>query len=188
MSLKITDASNAPSYRIALRSLTNDWDSVYTVSSKTPTIAYVGNSSTVRYVSVAAVNAAGAESLFLNEVAMTVPTTTEKQTNSFFALERPVMASAASQSGINVLPNYPNPFDESTYVVLKNDSDAQYNNAYLTIRKADDTVLEWRKVQIRSGINEYIFSYKNERKIETFYYTFEVDGQAMGTNRMMTRY
>lgn len=100
----------------------------------------------------------------------------------------PLALSSVLYININVLPNYPNPFDESTYVVLKNDGDAHYNNAYLTIRKADGTVLERRKIQIRSGINEYIFSYKNEGKIETFYYTFEVDGRAMGTNRMMTRY
>jgi hypothetical protein len=70
----ITDAGNAINYRITVRSNTDDWDSVYTVTGKTPTITILLNSNSKRYVSVAAVNASGIESLFLLEKSITVPT------------------------------------------------------------------------------------------------------------------
>ncbi|MFD2574062.1 M28 family peptidase [Spirosoma soli] len=189
VSLTITDASNAPGYRIALRSLTNDWDSVYTVSTKNPTIAFVGNSSTVRYVSIAAVSASGVESLFSGEVTVNVPATMAmNQTQGINYLERLMRAPTSSQPGVEILKNYPNPFDESTYMVLKNESDVTYKDAYLTVRKGDGTLVERRKISIQAGINEYLFSYKNDGRIEVFYYTFEVDDKVIATNRMMMRH
>ncbi|MBC8151614.1 MAG: M28 family peptidase [Bacteroidetes bacterium] len=188
ISLTITDAGNAPAYRVALRSLTNDWDSVYTVSTKNPTIAFAANSSTARYVSVAAVNADGAESLFSGEITVSVPATGgARQTAGINYPDDPMQASVPAELGISVLPSYPNPFDESTYMVLKSDGDKSHDTAYLTIRKSDGTLVERRKIQIKEGINEYLFDYKNDGKVEVFYYTFEVGDKVMTTNRMIKR-
>ncbi len=189
ISLTITDATNAPSYRVALRSATNDWDSVYTVTGKAPSVIFVGNGSTVRYVSVAAVNANSVESLFSSEISVTVPATTPA-TNQVAGLNfsnQLLRTPASPIAGIEILRNYPNPFDESTYVVLKNEAEQQFNEAYLTIRKGDGTLVEKRKIQIKPGLNEYLFDYKNEGRIEVFYYTFEADNQVIATNRMMMR-
>lgn len=193
LSLTITDATNAPAYRIALRSLTNDWDSVYTVTTKTPTIVFVGNSSTVRYISVAAVNADGAESLFSGEATVSVPaarTASQETVVSFLDnfLDKLSRPSVTSESSVEVLQNYPNPFDESTYMVLKNTAEKQYDDAYLTIRKNDGTLIERRKIQIKPGVNEYLFSYKNEGRVEVFYYTIEVENKPLATTRMFMRH
>ena len=189
ISLTITDATNAPSYRVALRSSTNDWDSVYTVTGKTPSVIFVGNGSTTRYVSVAAVNGNNVESLFSGEVSITVPATTA--TNMIVGvnyLDQLLKTPASPMPGLEVLRNYPNPFDESTYVVLKNEAEKQFNDVYLTIRKGDGTLVERRKIQIMPGINEYLFDYKNDGRIEVFYYTFETDNTVIATNRMMMRH
>lgn len=188
ITVSITDNSNAPSYRIALRSLTNDWDSVYTVTAKNSTISFAPNSSTVRYVSVAAVNSNNVESLFSGEASVTVPAGSARMMADVSYLERLLKAPTSTIEGIEVLRNYPNPFDESTYVVLKNDAGRQIDEAYLTIRTGDGTVLERRKIQIVPGMNEYRFDYKNEGKIEVFYYTFETDNQVIATNRMLMRH
>ena len=189
ITVTITDASNANKYRIALRSSTNDWDSVYTVTAKNSTISFIGNSSTVRYVSVAAVNSNNVESLFSGEISVTVPATAAtNQMAGVSYLERLLKAPTSSVQGIEVLRNYPNPFDESTYVVLKNDSDRQIDDAYLIIRKGDGTLVERRKIQITQGINEYLFDYKNNGQIEVFYYTFETDNKVIATNRMIMRH
>ena len=97
-------------------------------------------------------------------------------------------APTASRAGIQILRNYPNPFDESTYMVLKNESDATYKEAYLTIRKGDGTLVERRKIGILPGVNEYLFSYRNEGQIDVFYYTFEVNDKVIATHRMMMRH
>lgn len=192
LSLTITDASNAPRYRIALRSLTNDWDSVYTVTTKTPTIAYTGNSSTVRYISVAAVNADGVESIFSGEASVSVPAArmASQETVSFLDnfLDKLSRPSITSESGIEVLQNYPNPFDESTYMVLKSTDDKSHTDAYLTIRTGDGSLIERRKIQINPGLNEYLFDYKNGGKVEVFYYTVEVDNKKLATTRMLMRH
>ena len=189
ISLTITDATNAPAYRVALRSATNDWDSVYTVAGKTPSVIFVGNGSTTRYVSVAAINANNVESLFSGEISVNVPATTNtnRVIGDTYADQLSLRTPASPIRGIEILRNYPNPFDESTYVVLKNDAEQQFDAAYLTIRKGDGTLVERRKIQIKPGLNEYLFDYKNEGRIEVFYYTFEADNQVIATNRMMMR-
>jgi hypothetical protein len=191
ISLTITDATNAPTYRVALRSATNDWDSVYTVTGKAPSVIFVGNGSTVRYVSVASVNANNVESLFSGELSVTVPATTPA-TNQVvgisYNMDQLLRTPASPIKGIEVLRNYPNPFDESTYVVLKNEAEQQFDDAYLTIRKGDGTLIEKRKIQIKPGLNEYLFDYKNDGRIEVFYYTFETENQVIATNRMMMRH
>jgi hypothetical protein len=93
----ITDAGNAANYRITVRSNTDDWDSVYTVTGKTPTITIILNSNSKRYVSVAVVNANGTESLFLLEKSITVPTVSMPLTRT---LE--LMATTAAYNGASL--------------------------------------------------------------------------------------
>ncbi|WP_435354459.1 M28 family peptidase [Emticicia sp. SJ17W-69] len=186
ISLSITDASNAPSYRIAIRSTSNDWDSVYTVTTKTPTIVFTRNISSTRYVSVAAVNSGGAESLFSNEVTITVPVKArmaQPETISF--LDESLQAPTLIENGVEILKNYPNPFDESTYLILKNDANRQFEDAYLSIKKGDGTLIENRKIEVKEGINEYLFDYKNEGNIEILYCTFIANGKIIATRRMV---
>ncbi|MFN3852479.1 MAG: M28 family peptidase [Spirosomataceae bacterium] len=191
ITLSITDATSAPSYRIAIRSATNDWDSVYTVTGKTPSITILLNSNTVRYVSVASVNASGVESLFSNEVTLTVPRKAriaQPQTLGFFEENLEVPTPLEEANEVEILRNHPNPFDESTYVILRNDSGKKYDDAYLTVRKGDGSMVERRRVEVNAGINEYLFDYKNEGRIEVLYCTFESNGRIIATRRMVIRH
>ena len=137
---------------------------------------------------MAAVNANDVESLFSGETSVTVPAGAARMMADVNYLERLVKGPTSSMQGIEILRNYPNPFDESTYVVLKNDAERHISDAYLTIRKGDGTLVEKRKIQIVPGINEYLFDYKNDGRIEVFYYTFEADNQVIATNRMLMKH
>nr|MCU0326888.1 hypothetical protein [Spirosomataceae bacterium] len=112
----------------------------------------------------------------------------QPQTLGFFEENLEVPNPLEEASGVEILKNHPNPFDESTYVILRNDSGKRYGEAYLTVRKGDGSMVERRRIEVGSGINEYLFDYKNEGRIEVLYCTFEADGKILATRRMVIRH
>lgn len=71
-------------------------------------------------------------------------------------------APASTKPGLEILRNYPNPFDASTCMVLRSETNPQHEETYLTVRKGDGTLLERRKITIQQGMNEYRFDYGND--------------------------
>ena len=139
-------------------------------------------------MSIEAVNSGGAESLFSNEVTLSVPVKARMaQPEALSFLDESLQAPTLIEEGVEVLKNYPNPFDESTYLVLKNVGNKQFDDAYLTIKKGDGTVIENRKIEVKAGMNEYLFDYKNDGSIEVFYCTFTANGKIIATRRMVMR-
>src|SRR5690606_31250139 len=101
-------------YRVAIRSVTNDWDSVYTINSKVSNIE-IGDSN-LYYISVASVNFAGIESLFGDEKVEIVLSEEEIKSNK-----------------IQLFQNKPNPFDEITYIpILVNDHQVKKGELKIT--------------------------------------------------------
>src|SRR3989338_6902049 len=90
-----------PTYRIALRSLGTDWDTVYTTTSLVTTL--VLDSMSWYYVSVATVDSSGTESLFSPEITIA-------------HLWLDVEESGSPSSGYRLLQNRTNPFDEATII------------------------------------------------------------------------
>ena len=97
-------------YRVAVRSATNDWDTVFTMTGKTvDTVTVPYGISTTFFVSGAGMDALGTETLFSTEYSLTtanVLLALQPLTNGRVAYER--------LYGITLLQNKPNPFDVGT--------------------------------------------------------------------------
>lgn len=155
VSVQFTPAG-APAYRVAVRSATNDWDSVYTItgiSSTTITLPYGSN--TTFYISAAAVDANGTESQFSTEYTLSTklvilnlqPDTTKP------------IATAADYYGIQLMPNRPNPFDESTLITINSGTDMFADRTCLQFTTMDGRLLSRIRVPLQKGVNQVVYNH-----------------------------
>ncbi len=167
LEVTITNQTQYPQYRIAVRTVGNDWDSVYTTSSLIDTI--YPPAAGIYFVSVASVDSLGIESLFSREI-LDTPTGIdpfEKETNAF-----------------ELLQNRPNPFDEATIIGVKTNIDTPYKEAYVVIRDFQGKVVKELPIALTNEINEvtYVHGYG---KVGIYSYSLIVDGEILITKRMI---
>jgi hypothetical protein len=165
MGIAITQATQYAKYRVAVRTTTNDWDSVYTINRLTDTIEAPG---TIRFVSIASVDANGTESLFSREYFINA--TGNPDVN-------------ASSKGIELLQNRPNPSDESTIIsILVNERPS----GTLQLRISDMSGKEIRSipVELHQGMNEVLYEH-GYNVSGTYIYSLLLDGKLLQSKRMV---
>ena len=138
--IAVSITGQAP-FRVGIRTVNNDWDSVYTVNQNTDTLL-VPNA--IRYyVSGASVDSLGIESLFSSEV--TVITTSAEKTQQS---EMP-----------ELLPNRPNPFDEATLISVFAGNRKTWKKAALRISDMKGHVLKVLPIELKEGLNEILYEH-----------------------------
>lgn len=148
--------ATSPAYRVAVRSATNDWDTVYTVTGASSAILKVPyGSNTTFYVSAAAMDANGTESQFSTEYILSTglfvldlhPDSTHPE------------ASNPDIHGIQLMPNRPNPFDEATMIAVSSGTDAYADRACLQITGIDGRLVDRIPLHLQKGLNQVVFNH-----------------------------
>jgi hypothetical protein len=170
MRVTITSPEDFPTYRIGLRTTTNDWDSVYTSTSKSMEIAI--NDSNAYYVSVANVNEYGIESLFSEEQLLVLTKVSEK---------------SSLKSGIEIWQNKPNPFDESTIIPVFASKEHEGKTAVLKITDLNGNIVFSEEQKLNSGLNEWPYHH-GFGALGTFVYSVYVNNQLVGAKKMTFAY
>ena len=170
MRVTITSPEDFPTYRIGLRTTTNDWDSVYTSTSKSMEIAI--NDSNAYYVSVANVNEYGIESLFSEEQLLVLTKVSEK---------------SSIKSGIEIWQNKPNPFDESTIIPVFASEDNEGKKALLQITDLNGNLVFAEEQTLKAGLNEWPYHH-GFGALGTFVYSVYVNNQLVGAKKMTFAY
>lgn len=147
--------AGAPAYRVAIRSATNDWDSVYTTSKTTDTLVVPYPTFTTFYVSAAAVDANNTESQFSTEYTLSTGMVVLEQKPD---TTRPIPA-ADNYYGIRLMPNRPNPFDESTMIAVASGTDVFADRTWVQISSLDGHIIERIRVPLHKGINEVVYNH-----------------------------
>jgi hypothetical protein len=161
------NCGNGP-YRVAFRSETNDWDTLVTVSELdneieiTPGFTY--------FVSVARQNDQGIESLFSGEKFITLVGIGEQET----------------KTGIELLQNRPNPFDESTLIAFMVHDMPQTPSAQITVTDLSGKIIQQLETPIHKGINEVIYNH-GYGQVGTFIYSLVIDGKTLASKKMIFR-
>lgn len=165
-SVYITSQKQYQKYRVAVRSTTNDWDTVATITGDAGYI-YLGVDGT-RYISVASVDEEGTESLFSEEKLAAVGVT--ESTNA--------------DDRIELMQNHPNPFDGETIISVFSGMDLKNTSAYISITDIAGKEIKRLKLSLNKGMNE--ISYEHGYNISgTFTYTLVVDGEKLQSKRMV---
>jgi hypothetical protein len=172
LTVDITAPTPAVAYRVALRTLTNDWDSVFTLTGAT-TGQFPCNPVGSIFVSVASVDDFGAESLFsIEKIATNV-----SGSNEPFAEEEGVR-------NIRLLPNRPNPFDEATWINFWVNEVPSYKKASVLITDLQGRTIEEMPVDLRTGLNEIMYTHGYGVR-GTFGYALVIDGKPIDARTMV---
>lgn len=168
--IQIIDQPQYAYYRVGLRTLTNDWDTVYTI---------VGNMDTIfptqannYYISVASVDENGMESLFSREINIY---------DSQVSLEE---LDKKDSGPYHLLQNKPNPFDEATIIGVYVDSPINYKKAWISIEDLNGKELERISIDLNNEINEVHYEH-GFGKSGTYIYSLFVDNKRIESRRMI---
>ncbi len=167
--IKIDSDFEEPNYRVGLRTLTNDWDSVYVINNKVDTI--MPPTAEDYIVSVAAVDENGIESLFSREI-------------RFEDEELSVNEEIKEEKTFELMQNRPNPFDEATIIGVQVNSFVDYKEAYILIRDLNGKELKRLPIDLNNEFGEVVYTH-GYGHVGTYMYTLIVDGQERGTKRMV---
>ena len=173
--------AGAPAYRVAVRSTTNDWDSVYTItgaSSGIITVPYGANSTF--YISAAAVDGNGTESQFSTEWTLSTGMVVLDLTPDTAQPAPPPI----SYYGIQLLPNRPNPFDESTLITINSGTDIFANRTCLLFTSIDGRVISRIPVSLQKGVNQVVYNHGFDAS-GIYICTLLIDGQPVQSTKMI---
>jgi len=177
-------AATPQAYRVAVRSLTNDWDSVYTIIGKTvDTIQVPYGTNTNFYISAAAMDNNNTESQFSTEYTVSttlVPLYLDPDTTA-------PAPPAPDYYGIQLMPNRPNPFDESTMIAVTSGTDIFTDRTWLTISTLDGRIVERIKVPLKKGINEILYNHGFGMTAGIYICSLIVDGLPVQGTKMVFR-
>jgi hypothetical protein len=180
--VQFTSATPLPAYRVAVRSLTNDWDTVYTITGRTfDTITVPYGTNATFFISASGVNSEGVEGLFSTEYSMSLHLVTLAQADPI-----PYQSSnSPSYYGIRLLQNKPNPFDESTMITILSGTDIFAGRTWVNIASLDGRVIRRMKVNLRKGVNEVQFNHGFGTLHGVYVYTLYIDGLPVQSRKMM---
>jgi Peptidase family M28 len=170
-----------PAYRVAIRSATNDWDSIYTVTGQTAdTITVPYGSNATFFISASSVDASNVESLFSSEYTLTL-----QQVILALREDRPVNRERAPDIyGIKLLQNQPNPFDENTRITIMSGTDMFADRTWIIIRNPEGRIVKKIKVKLKKGINEVTYLHGFDAK-GIYIYSLVIDGMPLETKKMV---
>jgi hypothetical protein len=176
--------AGAPAYRVAVRSANNDWDTVYTVTGKSvDTIRVPYGTFTTFYLSAAAVDANNTESQFSTEYTLStnlVPLYLQPDTTK-------PPPPAPDYYGIQLMPNKPNPFDESTMITIQSGTDLFADRTWLNINSIDGRLISRVKVPLKKGLNEVLFNHGFLMPAGVYICSLIIDGLPVQSTKMVFR-
>jgi hypothetical protein len=191
--LRVRLPGTYPAFRIAVRSATNDWDSVYTytvpgasnvAAFDTVTVPY--GSATNFFVSVAGVDPNGLESFFGAETSLTTGTVTAAAAKGMAATASATLASPSPYEGIRLLQNSPNPFDEATMITVVSSTDEYSGRAWINISSLDGRVVQRIRLPLKKGVNEVMYNHGYGVK-GTYICSLLIDGLPVQSRKMIFR-
>lgn len=166
----IEDSLNYDHYRLGVRSLTHDFDTIYTIiGSKEANFENPSNEQL--YFSVASVDELGVESCFTEEQYLAAVGTVEYQ-------------SPHQEKYACLLNNRPNPFDESTIISFMIHSLPTYQRASIQVYTSSGDLLANLPCALHEGINEVLYEHGYGTSGKMFY-SLVIDGKILDTKSMV---
>ncbi len=168
LEVKITNQQQYSAYRVGVRTINNDWDSVYTITSLVDTIKVTAD--TFYFVSVASVDSNGVESLFSEELVTDV-----------IAGSKP---KRQLKNDVVLFRNHPNPFDEATTISMQINNAGRYKRGFINVMDLTGKVIQKLDFIPKEGINEVLYRH-GYGKVGTFIYSLYLDDRMVDSRSMV---
>lgn len=178
--VQFNSGTSYPGYRVAVRCLTDDWDSVFTVMGKTvDTLRVPYGSNTTFFISAAAMDATDVESQFSTEYSLTLSVVSLALRQAPKRREHP-----ADVYGISLLQNQPNPFDENTRITILSGTNIFSDRTWVVVTDHSGRVVDKMKIELKKGINEVLFNHGFGAD-GTYIYSLVIDGLPIQSRKMV---
>ena len=156
-----------PAYRIGIHTTSNDFDTVLTINTMSFTLPI--DRDVNYYISVASVDEHGLESTFAEEQWILVTDIAEIE---------------QAESGMALLQNKPNPFDETTVIAVRIDKPVRYEKAVIEIRDMQGRLVETLPINLNGKVAEVLYEHGYGHS-GTYTYSLVVDGNVMDRRSMI---
>jgi hypothetical protein len=158
-----------PSYRVGVRSLTYDWDTVFTMNNAIKDTLQLPPANSY-FVNVMSRDSNGIESPPIAEYSVIFTGTN--------------FSESAENSKIELLQNKPNPFDEATYIPFLVKENFQYEKAEIEITDRNGRQIKKYPVTLTLGINEVLYTHGYGMN-GVYFYSLVIDGKKIATKSMV---
>lgn len=174
LTVVITPAAGITTHRIGIRSSSNDFDSVYTLTGSNSMKIYSIKKDSIYFVSAASVDANGTESIF----------NIEKFIKAVAQPNTAIAEAPRAPKAFELLPATPNPFDETTTLSVLVNRKIEYRTASISITDIQGRTVKELPVKLEPGINEVLYEHGFNRK-GIFMYSLVVDGKIWQSGKMI---
>lgn len=168
MRIEVTQQTQYNQYRIGVRSATHDWDSVYTMTGTLVDTLHNFPGGSFNYVSAMSVDTNGVESLPSPEYVISFVGTNELN---------------PARTGVELLQNKPNPFDEATFISVMVSNSMSYKDAYISIRDLKGREVKKLALDLKPGMNEVLYEHGYGLS-GVYVYSLVIDGKAVQSKKM----
>lgn len=167
--VEIEDPHDYDHYVVGLRVNSNDFDTLYYIEGgKTGAFQLPSRQFNI-FVSAASIDVNGVESLFSDEVLVRLTGTHDPDPVS---------------SGVELLQNKPNPFDESTIISFIVHDPAIVGDAVIRITDLAGRLIKELPVAVKEGMNEVVYTH-GYNMVGTYLYSLYLNHQLVDTRKMV---
>jgi hypothetical protein len=167
--IDLNDAYDYNNYVIAIRTYTNDFDTLYyTTHAKVNAFPLADHDLNI-FVSAASIDDRGIESLFSGESLVKLTTATSE---------------LVPHPNVELYQNKPNPADESTIISFWVQDPASIQSAKIAVTTMDGKPVKQLPVIVHEGMNEVLFDH-GYNMTGTFLYSLFINGQLVETKKMV---
>ncbi|MEP6793659.1 MAG: M28 family peptidase [Saprospiraceae bacterium] len=167
--IEINDPHDYNQYLVGLRTFTNDFDTLYYIMNSKTGVFELPSRQVNIFISAAAIDDRGIESLFSDEKLVRLTGTHDEQIEN---------------NKIELLQNKPNPFDESTIISFLVNEPVTAHHAVIVITDAKGRPINEIPTEIKSGMNEVLFEH-GYNATGTYFYSLYVDDKLIATKKMV---
>ena len=167
--IEIEDPNDYNQYVVGLRLYSNDFDTLYYITNSKSGVFELPSREFNFFISAAAIDTRGIESLFSEEIIAHLTGTHEE---------------IAVEKNVELLQNKPNPFDESTIISFLINDPTTIHKARLVIADVHGKTIKELPVIVKQGINEVLYHH-GYNMAGTYLYSLYVDDQLISTKKMV---
>ncbi len=169
--VSIDDPNDYGNYRIAIKDFDgNDWDQIIDTQDKVTDIN--GFNTGFYHISACTVDENGIESFFSKELF-------DNTTTSIREIDY-------KKTGIHLMQNRPNPFDDVTQIAVVVEKVIDYKQAEIIVRSLDGRKLKAYDIKLKPGINSILFEHVSHDFVQGIYtYSLVIDDLVFDTKKMI---
>lgn len=173
--------TNSPKYRVGFRSTAIDFDTVYTTAQVVDTFSRPPSSNGYYYVGAATMDGSSVTSFFGGEKTIKSNRTSARGGS---VVEEEEENAVDTEKPYQLLQNYPNPFDEDTWITVVANKKIYNQRAIINIYDNKGLLLKSLSLVLNPGNNQVLY-HRTSLNYGVLFYSLIIDGKKIDSKAMV---